>query len=55
MKVKIFTNEGDAPQLEKEINNWLSESKTHIQHVKQSYACDSKGDKFYALVSIWYE
>ena len=55
MKVKIFTNEGDAPKLEKEINSWLSKNKTHIHHIKQNYAYDNKGDKFFALVSIWYE
>jgi len=55
MKVKIFTNEGNAPKLEKEINNWLSESKADIRHIKQSYAYDVKDDLFYALVSVWYE
>ena len=55
MKVKIFTNEGDAPKLEKEINSWLSESKADIRHIKQSYAYDVKGDLFYTLVSVWYE
>lgn len=55
MKVKIFTNEGDAPKLEKEINDWLSESKADIHHIKQSYVHDIKADLFDALISIWYE
>ena len=55
MKIKIFTNEGDAPKLEKEINKWLSENKVHIHHIKQSYAYDPKGDQFYTLVSVWHE
>lgn len=55
MNVKIFTNEGDAPKLEKEINDWLSKNKADIQHIKQSYAYDIKGDSFYALISIWYK
>lgn len=55
MKVKIFTNEGDAPKLEEEINDWLSKSKADIQHIKQSYVYDIKDNLFDALVSIWYK
>lgn len=55
MKVKIFTNEGDAPKLEKEINDWLCENKADILHIKQSYVYDIKADSFDVLVSIWYE
>lgn len=54
MKVKIFTNNGDAPKLEEEVNKWLSDNPVNISHVKQSYAYDSKGDTFYTLISIWY-
>jgi len=55
MKVKIFTNEANAPKLEKDINAWLSESKADIHHIKQSYVYDIKSDHFNALISIWYE
>jgi hypothetical protein len=55
MKIKIFTNDGDASKLENEINTWLSNNKVPIQLVKQNYTYDVKGDKFYTLVSIWYE
>ncbi len=55
MKVKIFTNQGNAPKLEKEINEWLDvQVSIKIHHIKQSYAFDSKGDQFYTIVSIWY-
>jgi len=54
MKVKIFSNQGDAPKLEKEINKWLLDnSNIEIAHVKQSYAYDNEAS-FYALISIWY-
>jgi hypothetical protein len=53
MEVKIFTNSGDAHELEKEINTWLSSHKIKVDTVKQSYACD--GRSCYALVSIWFE
>lgn len=55
MKVKIFTNEGDAPKLEKEINDWLSETKVDIHHIKQSYAYDIKADLFDTNISLWYD
>jgi len=53
MKVKIFTNTGDAIQLELELNRWLEKHKTiDIKDIKQSYAC---GDNLmYSLMSIWY-
>lgn len=55
MKVKIFTNEGDAPKLENEINRWLHDNKTmEVQHIKQGYAYDND-QFFHTLVSIWYE
>jgi hypothetical protein len=54
MKVKIFSNQGDAPKLENEINKWLLDnSNIEIAHVKQSYAYDNEAF-FYALISIWY-
>ena len=55
MKVKIFSNEGDAPKLEKDINQWLVEkSNIEILHIKQNYAYDNK-QFFYTLISIWYK
>lgn len=55
MKVKIFTNQGDAPKLEKEINQWLLDNKNiEVKHIKQDYAYDNE-QLFYTLVSIWYE
>lgn len=54
MKVKMFTNRGDTPKLEEEVNEWLSNNPTKIFHVKQSYTYDSKDDLFYTLISIWY-
>jgi hypothetical protein len=54
MKVKISTNQGDAPKLEKEINQWLLENENiEVKHIKQDYAYDNE-QFFYALVSIWY-
>jgi hypothetical protein len=54
MKVKIFSNEGNAPELEKEINKWLGDNKNvEIVHVKQSYAYDNTL-LFYTLMSVWY-
>jgi hypothetical protein len=54
MQVKMFTDQGDAPKLETEINNWLkNNSNIEIIHVKQSYAYDGE-QFFYALISIWY-
>ena len=56
MEVKIFTNTGDAPKMEKEINKWLSDSKTiNVKFIKQSYSYDVKDDVFCAIISIWYE
>ena len=55
MKVKIFTDEGDATKLEKELNEWLSKnSKIVISHIKQTYSYDNT-NSFYTLISIWYE
>ena len=54
MKVKIFTNLGDAPRLEKEINQWLNDNiERKILHIQQDYAYDNK-EAFYTLISIWY-
>jgi type VI protein secretion system component Hcp len=57
MKVKIFTNQGDAPKLEEEINRWLSEKSVSLSysHIKQSYVYDGKNNTFCALISVWYE
>jgi len=57
MKVKIFTNQGDALKLEEEINQWLSEKNVNVSssHIKQNYIYDSKDNMFCALVSVWYE
>lgn len=56
MKVKIFTDEGDAPKLEKEINAWLDEGKAEdIYHIKQSYFYDSKDNVYAGTISIWYK
>lgn len=53
MKVKIFTNTGDAIQLELELNKWLEMHKTiDIKDIKQSYACCD--NLMYSLMSIWY-
>ena len=54
MKVKMFSNEGNIPKLEEEINQWFSQNKVNISHVKQSYIYDVKGDMFCTLISIWY-
>jgi len=38
MKLKIFTNAGDAIQLELELNKWLETHKTiEIKDIKQSH------------------
>ena len=54
MRVKVFSNRRDTPELEAEINSWLTtNSNIQISHVKQSYAYDGKHAS-YALISIWY-
>jgi len=54
MKVKIFSNQGDSPSLERDINAWLEQNKNiEVLHVKQSYA--DGGESMYALVSVWYK
>lgn len=53
MKVRIFSNNGNADELEKEINTWLARSKVKVEAIKQSYTCDAK--TCYTLVSIWFE
>jgi len=54
MQVKVFSNKGDWPQLEAEINTWLKDNDNiEISHVGQSYAYDGEG-AFYTLMSIWY-
>jgi len=57
MKVKIFTNRGDAAKLEEEINDWLSNKNVSISysHIKQNYIYDSKDNISSALISVWYE
>jgi hypothetical protein len=55
MKVRIFTNEGDAPRLENEINKWLLDNKNiQVKHIKQDYAYDNE-QSFCTLISLWYE
>ena len=55
MKVKIFTNQGDAPELEDKINEWLLDNRDiEVEHIKQDYAYDNE-QYFYTIVSIWYE
>ncbi len=53
MKVKIFSNTGNAEDLEQEINRWLSSQKIQVSTIKQSCACDGK--TCFALVSVWYD
>ncbi len=57
MKVKMFTNRGDAAKLEEEINQWLSDKNISISysHIKQNYTFDSKDNVASALISVWYE
>jgi hypothetical protein len=57
MKMKMFTGKGDVSELEREVNQWLSEnsvSPLNVQ-IKQSYAYDSKNDLLRILISLWYE
>ncbi len=53
MKVKMFAGSGNAGDLEREINEWLSSQKIQVSTIKQSCACDGK--TCFALVSVWYE
>jgi hypothetical protein len=57
MKVKMFAGQGDVKELEKEVNQWLSENNVSVSNaqVKQSYEYDSKNDLFRILISLWYE
>jgi hypothetical protein len=57
MKVKMFAGQGDVKELEKEVNQWLSENNVSVSNaqVKQSYVYDSKNDLFRILISLWYE
>ncbi|MDA8079172.1 MAG: hypothetical protein M0Z79_09580 [Nitrospiraceae bacterium] len=57
MKVKIFTNRGDAAKLEEEINQWLSDKNISISysHIKQNYIYDGKDNMSCTLISVWYE
>ena len=55
MKVRMFSNQGNVPKLEEEINQWLSQNPANISSIKQSYAYDGNGDMFYTLISIWYK
>jgi hypothetical protein len=53
MEVRMFANNGNTDELEKEINVWLSRSKVKVIDIKQSYTCDAK--TCYALISVWFE
>lgn len=53
MNVRMFTNNGNADDLEKEINDWLDRTNVKVIDIKQSYTCDAK--TCYTLVSVWYE
>ena len=53
MRVKLFTSAGNAKELEKDINAWLSAHKVKVDEIKQSYTCDA--GSCYALVSVWFE
>ena len=53
MEVRMFANNGNTDELEKEINTWLGRSRVKVISIKQSYTCDAK--TCYALVSLWYE
>jgi hypothetical protein len=57
MKVKMFTGQGDVTELEREVNQWLSENNVSASNaqVKQNYVYDSKNDLFRILISLWYE
>jgi hypothetical protein len=57
MKVKMFTGQGDATELEREVNQWLSENNVSASNaqVMQSYVYDSKNDLFRILISLWFE
>jgi hypothetical protein len=57
MKVKIFTNRGDLPKLEEEINQWLGNKNVSMSHshIEQNYIYDSKDNMSCALISVWYE
>jgi hypothetical protein len=57
MKVKIFTNQGDALKLEEEINRWLGEKNVSLSysHIKQNYIYDNKDNRPCVLISVWYE
>ena len=49
----MFVNQGDAPELERDINAWLElNDNIEVLHVKQSYTSDEQ--HMYALVSVWY-
>lgn len=55
MKVKIFTDDGNASKLEIEINKWLSEHPNiKIHFIKQGYSAGEE-QTMYTLISIWYE
>ncbi|MGD0277645.1 MAG: hypothetical protein ABSB79_16650 [Syntrophales bacterium] len=53
MKIKIFSNHGNVPQLEEEINEWLNNDKIHLKEISQSSACDETS--LYTTISVWYE
>lgn len=57
MRVKIFTNRGDLPKLEEEINEWLGNQNVSMSHshIGQNYIYDSKDNMSCALISVWYE
>lgn len=53
MKVKIFSNDGNAPEMEIEINKWLSDKNIIIKHIKQGNVIDK--DIISTVISVWYE
>ena len=54
MKVKVLTTVGNAPSIEKEINDWLSNhDNINVSHIKQNYTYASDG-QFHTMTSIWY-
>jgi DNA-directed RNA polymerase specialized sigma54-like protein len=54
LKMKLFAGQGEAAELEKEVNQWLKENPyITLKEIGQSYA--SNGDKLFALMSVWYD
>lgn len=52
--MKLFAGQGEAAELEMEVNQWLKENPyITLKEIGQSYA--SNGDKLFALMSVWYD